>query len=84
MNLPIILIGPMSAGKSTIGSLLAEKLACPNYSLDDKRWDYYDEIGYDHATADEIRRDWNQFFNRQITVGAQSFNLFQITRSRIE
>ncbi len=41
----------MSAGKSTIGALLAEKLAWPRHSLDDKRWDYYKEIGYDEAEA---------------------------------
>jgi shikimate kinase len=56
MNSTIILIGPMSAGKSTIGALLAEKLACPRYSLDDLRWDYYKEIGYDESSADRIRQ----------------------------
>ena len=50
----IILIGPMSAGKSTIGELLAKKLDLPHYSVDDYRWDYYQEIGYDEAEASKI------------------------------
>ena len=50
----IILIGPMSAGKSTIGELLAKKLDIPHYSVDDYRWEYYQEIGYDEAKASEI------------------------------
>ena len=44
----------MSAGKSTVGALLAEKLVCPRYSLDDKRWGYYQEIGYDESIASKI------------------------------
>ncbi|MCL4871075.1 MAG: shikimate kinase [Anaerolineae bacterium] len=54
MDSPIILIGPMSAGKSTIGELLAQKLNLPQHSLDEKRWDYYAEIGYDTTVAAAI------------------------------
>jgi shikimate kinase len=54
MDSTIILIGPMSAGKSTVAKLLAEKLGLPNYALDDDRWDYYKEIGYDSAEAKRI------------------------------
>ncbi len=50
----LILIGPMGAGKSTIGQLLATELDLPRYSLDELRWDYYQEIGYDKALAAEI------------------------------
>jgi hypothetical protein len=50
----IILIGPICAGKSTVGNLLAEKLGIPQYALDDNRWDYYKEAGYDEATARSI------------------------------
>ena len=42
----IILIGPMAAGKSTIAKILAEKLNLPQHPMDDVRWDYYEEIGY--------------------------------------
>lgn len=51
----IFLIGPMGAGKSTLGKLLAEQLGRPQVSLDDIRWDYYKEIGYDKATQREIK-----------------------------
>ena len=51
MNATVILIGPISAGKSTIARLLAEKLDLPHRALDDDRWNYYKEIGYDEAHA---------------------------------
>ena len=54
MNSTIILIGPISAGKSTVARLLAEKLNLPQYAVDDFRWDYYDEIGYDKSLAAQI------------------------------
>ena len=54
INLTIILIGPMSAGKTTIGQLLAEKLGLASCELDEIRQDYYQEIGYDNALASEI------------------------------
>jgi shikimate kinase len=52
----IILIGPMGAGKSTQGKLLAEKLGLPRCPMDDVRWAYYKEIGYDEERAKEIRQ----------------------------
>jgi adenylate kinase family enzyme len=52
----IILIGPLRAGKSTLSRLLAQKLKVPQVSLDDARWVYYKEIGYDEAFAREIRQ----------------------------
>lgn len=51
----IILIGPVRAGKSTIGKLLANVLQLPQISLDTVRWAYYKEIGYDEDLAREIR-----------------------------
>lgn len=48
MNDAIILIGPMNAGKSTIAGLLAERTGLPRFPMDDLRWDYYKELGYDH------------------------------------
>ena len=57
MDLPIILIGPMATGKTTIARLLAQKLGLVQHELDDKRWDYYNEIGYDRALADQIRME---------------------------
>lgn len=51
----IILIGPISTGKSTLGKLLAEKLGIPQCSMDDIRLDYYKEINYDENLAKQIR-----------------------------
>jgi shikimate kinase len=56
MEVTIILIGPMSAGKTTIGKLLAEKLGLPQYALDEDRWEYYKEIGYDETLASQIAK----------------------------
>jgi shikimate kinase len=47
----IVLIGPRGSGKSTIAALLAKKLGLPRRSIDEVRWKYYDEIGYDIDTA---------------------------------
>ncbi|MCB8951662.1 MAG: shikimate kinase [Ardenticatenales bacterium] len=56
MPADIILIGPVRTGKSTLSRLLAEKLGVPNISLDELRWRYYAEIGYDEALARHIRQ----------------------------
>jgi shikimate kinase len=50
----IILIGPMGAGKSTQGKLLAAALGRPQCSMDEVRWNYYREIGFDDETQREI------------------------------
>src|SRR5262249_21129849 len=56
MHSSIILIGPIRAGKSVVAELLAEKLHMPHISLDDERWKYYAEIGYDEAEASRIAK----------------------------
>jgi shikimate kinase len=56
MNSDIVLLGPVSAGKSTQGRLLSAALARPQVSLDEERWRYYREIGYDDELAREIRQ----------------------------
>lgn len=56
MNTTIILIGPLGAGKSTIGRLLAEKLSWPHCTVDDVRREYYAAVGYDEVHASEIAR----------------------------
>lgn len=39
-----------------MAELLAEKLHISRYSVDDNRWDYYKEIGYDEAEAGRLAR----------------------------
>jgi hypothetical protein len=53
MRSPLILIGPMHAGKSTIARLLAERWGVRRICMDHVRWDYYREIGYDEARQKE-------------------------------
>jgi len=55
MNSEIILIGPIGAGKSTVGKLLSEKLNLPQVEMDELRTKYYIEIGYDEAVAKSKR-----------------------------
>lgn len=57
MKKDIILIGPVGVGKSTIGALLSEKLNMPQASLDDRRWEIYEEINYDFQYADKLMEE---------------------------
>jgi shikimate kinase len=50
----IILIGPSSTGKSTLGKLLAEELNLPQCSLDCFRWEYFKRAGYDCELAQKF------------------------------
>ena len=63
----IVLIGPIGAGKSTIGELLSQRLELPQCSMDERRGDYYKEIGYDDAIAQTKRAEgvWslNQYWS---------------------
>jgi hypothetical protein len=54
---PIILIGPICAGKSTVAALLAQELGLPRVELDEIRWPYYTEAGFDQAVARELMED---------------------------
>lgn len=54
MDSVIVLIGPLGAGKSTVGRLLAAKLGLPLCVVDEVREVYYAQVGYDQAVAAEI------------------------------
>jgi shikimate kinase len=54
MNFPIIFIGPLGAGKTSVGHLLAERLDLPFCSVDTVREAYYQELGYDQSLASRI------------------------------
>jgi shikimate kinase len=51
MNSTIILIGPIGAGKTTVGQLLAMQLGVPFCSVDTVRPAYYQKVGYDQTAA---------------------------------
>ena len=53
----IVLIGPMSVGKSTVAKLLSSKLSIPRFELDDVRQRFYTEIGYSEKLASKIVGD---------------------------
>ena len=57
MNKTIILIGPMGAGKTTIGDCLSKRLNLEWVQLDEIRQPYYDEIGYDNEVARKIHAE---------------------------
>ena len=54
MTSTIILIGPIGAGKTTIGHLLADTLGLPLCSIDHVRSTYYEKVGYDTTLAAQI------------------------------
>ncbi len=54
MNTIVILIGPMSVGKSTLAKKLAKQLGVPRIELDEVRQRFFTEIGYDEQFASEI------------------------------
>lgn len=54
MNPTIILIGPLGAGKTTVGGLLAAKLSLPFCSVDTVRVEYYRTAGYEEEVASRI------------------------------
>jgi hypothetical protein len=49
---PVVLIGPLAVGKSTVGAGLASRLGVPMCSVDEVRWRYFDLIGYDRGEAE--------------------------------
>jgi shikimate kinase len=51
MKPEIILIGPIGSGKTTVAELLSMRTGLPRRSMDELRWKYYEEIGYDHDLA---------------------------------
>lgn len=61
MSSDIILIGPIGSGKSTVGSLLATRMGLPQRSMDEYRWNYYKEIGYDEELA-KYKRETEGFW----------------------
>jgi shikimate kinase len=64
MKTPIILIGPISAGKTSVAECLAHRLSLPQISMDVLRTDYYLEVGYDEELAQQKRNEggwWERY-----------------------
>jgi len=55
MKSEIILIGPVGSGKSTVAELLSIRTGLRRRSMDEVRWKYYEEIGYDRDRARQKR-----------------------------
>lgn len=55
MATDVVLIGPIRSGKSTLANLLADRLRVTRVSLDQHRWRYYGELGYDQGRARSIQ-----------------------------
>ena len=62
MRNEIILIGPMGVGKSSVSKRLSEKLNKSHINIDEIRFKYYDEIGYDKNTVEQLWKE-KGFFN---------------------
>jgi len=52
---PIILIGPMAVGKTSVALELSRQLDCPNVPIDRIRWYYY--LQQDYRIAREVQLD---------------------------
>ena len=50
----IILIGPVGVGKTTTARLLAQRLSLPYLALDELRWSYFQEIGFDPERQQQL------------------------------
>ena len=58
---PIILIGPIGAGKTTVGKMLSTKLSTPFYSLDEEEKQYTAPLGYTDEKYDRIKEKEGPF-----------------------
>jgi len=50
----LILIGPVGVGKTTTAQLLAEQQSLPHHVLDQLRWSYFEQIGYDPERVQQL------------------------------
>ena len=57
-QLPIVIIGPMCSGKTSVAKVLAKTLTLPRYPLDSLRWYYYLKFGLD-LSEDDVKKQGN-------------------------
>lgn len=77
MSTNILLIGPMGVGKSTVARLLADRLARPRCDLDELRWTYFAEIGFDRKLE---RQAWERDGISGVVRYWQPFELHALER----
>jgi len=60
----VILIGPIGTGKSKLARLLSESLGLPRCCMDELRWPYMKEVGYDAEIHAQIKEQsgWRGVF----------------------
>lgn len=73
----IVLIGPMGAGKSTVATLLADRLGRRRCELDELRWTYYNEVGFDRASE---RQAWERDGIQGVIRYWQPFEVYAVER----
>ena len=70
----ILLIGPLCAGKSTIGQLLAEKLGLPQCSMDALPLQYFTELGFDPQRVEILSETegWVAVYDYMLEFGVRA------------
>lgn len=74
MRSSILLIGPLCAGKSTVGRLLAEKLRLPQLSLDALPLEYFTKLGLDPQRMEALRETegWRAVYRYMLEFGVRA------------
>lgn len=70
----ILLIGPLCAGKSTIGQLLAEQLGLPQCSMDALPLQYFTELGFDPQQVEILSetQGWMAVYDYMLEFGVRA------------
>ena len=78
MRNEIILIGPMGVGKSSVSKKISEKLNKSHISIDEVRFKYYEEIGYDKITEECLKKE--KGFMKGVYLYRKPYNLYAIKK----
>ena len=63
MSSGIVLIGPIGAGKSTLAKLLSTELGFSRCCMDDLRWPYMQEVGYEASVEKQMLAEDGHYGN---------------------
>ena len=78
MRNEIVLIGPMGVGKSSVSKKISEKLNKSHISIDEVRFKYYEEIGYDKITEECLKKE--KGFMKGVYLYRKPYNLYAIKK----